>query len=84
MTDSRPGPALAGEKLGEHLCGLYAGVRQRAEIVTALGPLGAESTPGGVNRLDVMRDVNLRSGTFSRRRAKPYKDFNRRCNHSVV
>ena len=57
---------------------------ERAEIVTALGPLGAESTPGGVNRLDVMRDVNLRSGTFSRRRAKPYKDFNRRCNHSVV
>jgi hypothetical protein len=59
-------------------------VREPAEIVTALGPLGAESIPGGVNRLNVMRDVNLRSGTFSRRRAKPYKEFNRRCNHSVV
>jgi hypothetical protein len=38
-----------------------------AEIVAALGPLGAESTPAGVKRLDVMRaaDVNLRSGKFS-------------------
>lgn len=79
---------------GEHLCGLYAGVRQRdqillpflrtglaagdkciciidgtepTEIVAALGPLGAESTPAGVKRLDIMRaaDVNLRSGKFS-------------------
>jgi len=38
-----------------------------AEIVSALGPLAAESTPTGVKRLDVMRaaDVNLRSGKFS-------------------
>jgi MEDS: MEthanogen/methylotroph, DcmR Sensory domain len=79
---------------GQHLCGLYAGVRQRneillpflraglesgdkciciidgtepMEIVAALGPLGAESTPAGTKRLDVMRadDVNLRSGKFS-------------------
>jgi len=37
------------------------------EIVSALGPLAAESTPTGVKRLDVMRaaDVNLRSGKFS-------------------
>ena len=78
---------------GEHLCGVYAGVRQRdeillpflraglesgdkciciidgtepTEIVAALGPLGTESTPAGVKRLDVMRtaDVNLRSGKF--------------------
>ena len=79
---------------GEHLCGLYAGVQQRDEIllpflraglesgdkciciidgsessgiVSALGPLGTESTPAGAKRLDVMRsaDVILRSGTFS-------------------
>ena len=79
---------------GEHLCGLYAGAKQRDEIllpflragleagdkciciidgaeasgiVAALGPLGTESTPAGVKRLDVMRaaDVILRSGKFS-------------------